>query len=99
MCADGWFDLCTSAPGHPFAYAVAKATAELMVAAACLIIGLRTQQDADGRPSDDLRLSAGPAVARPACRCQRRARARCSEGRVRQRGRRPGAGLLTATAI
>ena len=46
MCADGWFDLCTSAPGHPFAYAVAKATAELMVAAACLIIGLRTQQDA-----------------------------------------------------
>jgi hypothetical protein len=49
--------------GHPFAYAVAEATAELMVAA-CVIIGLRTQQDADGRPSDDLRLSAGPAVAR-----------------------------------
>jgi hypothetical protein len=64
MCADGWFDLCTSAPGHPFAYAVAEATAELMVAAVCLVIGLRTQQDADGRPSDDLRLPAGPAVAR-----------------------------------
>jgi hypothetical protein len=64
MCADGWFDRCTSAPGHPFAYAVTEATAELMVAAACLIIGLRTQQDADGRPSDDLRLSAGPAAAR-----------------------------------
>jgi hypothetical protein len=44
MCADGCFDLCTSAPGHPFAYAVAEATAELMVAAVCLVIGLRTQQ-------------------------------------------------------
>jgi hypothetical protein len=38
----------------------------LMVAAVCLVIGLRTQQDADGRPSDDLRLPAGPAVARRA---------------------------------
>jgi hypothetical protein len=64
MCADGWFDLCTSAPGHPFAYAAAEAAAELMVAAVCLVTGLHTQQDADGRPSDDLRLPAGPAVAR-----------------------------------
>jgi hypothetical protein len=57
MCAHGRFNLCTPAPGHPFAYAVAETTAELMVAAVCLVIGLRTQQDADGRPSDDLRLS------------------------------------------
>ncbi len=35
-----------------------------MVAAVCLVIGLRTQQDADGRPSDDLRLPAGAAAAR-----------------------------------
>lgn len=64
MYADGWLDLCTSAPGYPFACAVAGAAAELMVTAVCLVIGLRTQQDADGRRSDDLRLPAGPAVAR-----------------------------------
>jgi hypothetical protein len=98
MCADSWFDLCTSAPGHPFAYAVAEATAELMVAAVCLVIGLRTQQDArtgGHRMIFACRLGRrwrGAAVSAPA-------RARCSEGRVRQRGRRPGAGLLTTTAI
>jgi hypothetical protein len=98
MCADGWFGLCTSAPGHPFAYAVAEATAELMVAAVCLVIGLRTQQDAAGRPSDDLRRPTGPAVAWRAA-VGAGPVPRCSEGRVRRRGRRPGAGLLTATAI
>lgn len=41
MCADAWFDLCTSASGTPFACAVAEATAELVVAAVCLGIGLR----------------------------------------------------------
>jgi hypothetical protein len=41
MCADAWFDLCTSAPGSPFAYAVAEAVAELVIAAGCLVIGLR----------------------------------------------------------
>jgi len=42
MCADAWFDLCTSAPGHSLAYAAAEAVAELTVAAVCLAIGLRT---------------------------------------------------------
>ncbi|HUK67534.1 MAG TPA: hypothetical protein VLW50_02075 [Streptosporangiaceae bacterium] len=64
MCADGWFDLRTSAPGHPFAYAVAEATAELMALPSAWSSPVRTQQDADGRPSDDLRLPAGPAAAR-----------------------------------
>jgi len=42
MCADAWFDLCTSAPGSPFAHAVAEAAAELLVAAVCLVVGLRS---------------------------------------------------------
>jgi len=54
MCADAWFDLCTSAAGRPFAYAAAEAAAELMVAAACLAIGLRTRRDADEPMPDDL---------------------------------------------
>ena len=54
MCTDAWFDLCTSAPGHPFAYAAAEAAAELMVAAACLAIGLRTRRDAYARMPGDL---------------------------------------------
>jgi hypothetical protein len=41
MCADVWFDLCTSGSGSPFACAVAEAAAELTVAAACLVTGLR----------------------------------------------------------
>jgi hypothetical protein len=41
MCADVWFDLCTSASGSPFACAVAEAASELMVAAVCMVIGLR----------------------------------------------------------
>ncbi len=49
MCTDAWFDLCTSAPGHPFAYAAAEATAELMVAAACVAIGVRTGRDMHAR--------------------------------------------------
>jgi hypothetical protein len=54
MCTDAWFDLCTSAPGHAFAYAAAEAAAELMVAAACLAIGLRTRRDSDARMPGDL---------------------------------------------
>jgi predicted MFS family arabinose efflux permease len=46
MCADVWFDLCTSASGFPFACAVAEAATELMLASACLVIGLRDQQRA-----------------------------------------------------
>jgi hypothetical protein len=42
MCADAWFDLCTSAAGSPFAYAVAEAAVELVVAVGCLVVGLRT---------------------------------------------------------
>lgn len=53
MCTDAWFDLCTSAPGRPFAYAAAEAAAELIVAAVCLAIGLRTRLDA--RMPGDLR--------------------------------------------
>lgn len=54
MCTDSWFDLCTSAPGHPFVYAAAEATAELIVAAACLTIGLRTRRTTHPRMPRDL---------------------------------------------
>jgi hypothetical protein len=40
MCADAWFDLCTTATGGPLAAAVAEAAAELAVAGVCLIIGV-----------------------------------------------------------
>ena len=43
MCTDAWFDLCTSAPGPPFAFAAVEAVAELAVAAGCLAIGLRSR--------------------------------------------------------
>jgi hypothetical protein len=43
MCVDAWFDLCTSAPGHQFAYAIIEAAAELMLAVVCLVVGLRTR--------------------------------------------------------
>jgi hypothetical protein len=59
MCADAWFDLCTSAPGYSFAYAAAEATAELMVAAVCLVLGLRTRRNADRRIPGDLLASGG----------------------------------------
>jgi hypothetical protein len=45
MCTDAWFDVCTSAPGSPFAYAAAEGAIELVVAAACLFIGLRSHRD------------------------------------------------------
>lgn len=61
MCTDAWFDLCTSAAGRAFAYAAAEATAELMVAVACLAIGLRTRRDADKRTPGDL-LESGESV-------------------------------------
>jgi len=44
MCTDAWFDLCTSAPGSPFAYAAVEAVAELAMAAGCLAIGLRSRR-------------------------------------------------------
>ena len=44
MCADAWFDLCTSAPGSPLVYAAAEAAAELMVAAVCLLIGVQARR-------------------------------------------------------
>lgn len=60
MCADAWFDLCTSAPGQPFAYAAAEAAAELMIAAACLVVGLRTRRGGTHpRVPDDLPGSGG----------------------------------------
>lgn len=46
MCADVWFDVCTSTSGSPLECAIAEAATELIVAAACLVIGLRGQQDA-----------------------------------------------------
>jgi len=49
MCADAWFDVCTSAPGSSFGYAVAEAVAELAVAAVCLAIGLRAQGTGSSR--------------------------------------------------
>lgn len=41
MCADVWFDVCTSGSGYPLAVALACAVAELAVAAGCLLVGLR----------------------------------------------------------
>jgi hypothetical protein len=52
MCADAWFDLCTSASGSPFASAVAAAATELTVAAACLVVGLRAPRPSDTRAPD-----------------------------------------------
>jgi hypothetical protein len=40
MCADVWFDLCTSAAGAAFTGAAGSAAAELVVAGACLRVGL-----------------------------------------------------------
>jgi hypothetical protein len=37
MCADAWFDLCTSDAGWPFATACASAAVELTVAVTCLV--------------------------------------------------------------
>jgi hypothetical protein len=54
MCTDVWFDLWTSAPGRPIAYAAAEAVAELVVAAACLLLGLHTLREVGGRIADDL---------------------------------------------
>jgi hypothetical protein len=47
MCADAWFDLCTSGPGGPFAMACAEAAAELAVAAVCLTVGLQLRGAAE----------------------------------------------------
>lgn len=41
MCADARFDLCTSSAGYPLAVAAVEAAAEIMVAAACLVVGVR----------------------------------------------------------
>ena len=38
MCADAWFDLCTSDAGRPLAAACASAAVELAVAATCLVV-------------------------------------------------------------
>jgi hypothetical protein len=38
MCADAWFDLCTSDAGRPFATSCASAAVELAVAATCLVV-------------------------------------------------------------
>jgi|tagenome__1003787_1003787.scaffolds.fasta_scaffold20685255_2 hypothetical protein len=43
MCADAWFDVCTSGAGIPFVTACVEAAAELAVAAACLTIGLHQE--------------------------------------------------------
>jgi hypothetical protein len=43
MCADAWFDLCTSGAGIPFAAACVEAAAELAVAATCLTVGLHKE--------------------------------------------------------
>jgi hypothetical protein len=52
MCADVWFDLCTSASEYPFACAVAEAATELMVATTCLAIGLRAPRVSAARAPD-----------------------------------------------
>jgi hypothetical protein len=44
MCADAWFDLCTSGSGFPFGCAVAEAAIELVVAAGCLVVGFRARR-------------------------------------------------------
>jgi hypothetical protein len=38
MCADAWFDVCTSDAGLPFATACASAAVEVAVAATCLVV-------------------------------------------------------------
>ena len=43
MCADAWFDVCTSAAGASFAVALAEGGVELVFAAGCLAVGLRAR--------------------------------------------------------
>jgi hypothetical protein len=50
MCADAWFDLCTSDAGRPFATACASAAVELAVAATCLVVA-RTVDPAESLPA------------------------------------------------
>jgi hypothetical protein len=50
MCADAWFDLCTSDAGRPFATACASAAVELAVAATCLVVA-RTADPAESLPT------------------------------------------------
>ena len=50
MCADAWFDLCTSDAGRPFATACASAAVELAVAATCLAVA-RTADPAESLPT------------------------------------------------
>jgi hypothetical protein len=38
LCADAWFDLCTTAAGPPLAAALAEAAVELAVAGMCLVV-------------------------------------------------------------
>jgi hypothetical protein len=64
MCADAWFDLCTSGSGWPLAWAAATAAPELGLAALCLVIGLRGKPHDPGRPGG-IRAAAGPPRRRP----------------------------------
>jgi hypothetical protein len=69
MCADAWFDVCTSGSGHPFAYAVTEAATELAVAAACLLIALRnTHINAEAAPGE--RAGAMPESAKKSPQCE-----------------------------
>jgi hypothetical protein len=53
MCADAWFDMCTSAPGLPLVVAAGLGAIELLVAVACLRsgYGAGTAPDGGNRPA------------------------------------------------
>jgi hypothetical protein len=56
MCADAWFDLCTTPAGAPLTAAVAEAALELTLAAVCLLIGVRAapgERPVGGRPVEE----------------------------------------------
>ena len=49
LLADAWFDVCTSAPGRPLAFALIDMCIELGEAVACMILAWAVWQDASGR--------------------------------------------------
>jgi hypothetical protein len=49
LLADAWFDVCTSAPGRPLAFALLDMCLELGEATACMILAWAVWRDASSR--------------------------------------------------
>lgn len=53
MCADSWFDVCTSGGGAPLTVALVEAVLELTLAMVCLRVGLSTVDRRAASDPDD----------------------------------------------